>query len=119
VLLRKMERVAGAVCRAYNVSFEDLIEHNRSWHLVWPRCVLANVLCEVLGMKNAHVASILDRDPSAPVQMRRLFRNHIETNRACREYYQSLERELRAKFLPEGLYPERKTSKPKDQNGDD
>jgi len=127
-MMKKLAIAAGAVCRTYDVSFEDLVAVNRHWRLVWPRWVLVTILTDKAGMHPVDVASVMERCISAVSHMRISCKRELQNNRKCRETYEQLERELTPKLNPAmALYPEHgvstrptnnKTNNTKDQNED-
>jgi len=132
-MLRKLAIAADAVCKAYDVSFEDLVRPNRTWRMVWPRWVLATLLYEEAGMHPSDIASVLNRKGQMMRHARLRMYRELETNRKSREVFERLQVELRPKLnraleaYPEPPDPKsfipvnhrtNHNNKPKDQNGD-
>jgi len=121
-MMRKVDIAADAICRAYDISFEDLIRKGRHWRVVWPRWVLAVALHDDAGMYPKDVASVLNIDSRMVTYARIAVAREVETNPKCRELYEQVMRELRPK-LNRALkgYPIRlpkQHNKRKDRNGD-
>ena len=122
-MMRKLEIASDAICRAYDISFEDLIRKGRQWRVVFPRWVLAVALHEDAGMHLEDVASVLNIDRSTVNYAHKAVAREVETNQKCRELYEQVMRELRPKLnralqgYPIRLLP-KQHNKRKDRNGD-
>jgi chromosomal replication initiation ATPase DnaA len=97
-ILKKIGIVADTVCRAYEVSFSDVLSRRRNMLFVMPRWAIANALFELVGIDNEDIASVLERERTAPHHMRASFKRELETNAKTRLRYEKIEKELRAKL---------------------